>query len=230
MKNSIIYAIILYALLSFNFQCGKEDMLPMKVQEVSRFEMPIDIFPQKKTYVVGDTIWIEAKLSNTILLDTKNDIQLKLDTVRFNVPLLFKVLNKQALVPDGGFCEFINPGQLSMSTSPGYYDARYNVYWNYNIATILNYGYSDSQYKVKIGIKLKSKGSFYIGLSDSPLTRYAEKTETVQNKYISFKFSATDLNVDVYHSLPKLAENDPYWIGFDVNLINEKKAFIVQVN
>ncbi|HTG56989.1 MAG TPA: hypothetical protein VL943_12010, partial [Niabella sp.] len=83
---------------------------------------------------------------------------------------------------------------------------------------------------LKIGLKLKTKGSFYIGLSGSQLISCVDKPKTVQNRYLSFKFNTSDLNSDVYYNLPKLADSDPYRIGFDTTLINEKKAFIVQVN
>ncbi|HTG56674.1 MAG TPA: hypothetical protein VL943_10430, partial [Niabella sp.] len=112
-----IYAITLFSLISFNFQCGKEDLQPMQIEEVAQFEKHLYIDPVKKTYNVGDTIWIKTNLSDTLLRDTKGSIFMKTDTVDFNIPLLFKVLNKQVLVPNGGFCEFVNPDQLAMSTS-----------------------------------------------------------------------------------------------------------------
>lgn len=225
-----VYAIVIYAFLSFNFQCGKEDIQLMPQEEMVQLEMHLNINPLKKQYGVGDTIWMEADLSDRLLQNAKGNRFVKTDTVKFNIPVLFQVLNKQVLVPDGGFCEFINPNQLSISTSSGYYDPRYNVYWNYNTGTILNLGCMESSYQFKIGIKLRSKGAFYIGLSNSALTQCFDKPETVQNKYLSFRFSATDMNGDVYKDLPKLADTDPYRIGFDTSLINEKKAFIVQVN
>lgn len=227
-RNLLLLTIVIVAFFSFNFQCGKDKELIDKQEELQNIEMLMDIYPVKKKYAIGDTIWIDANLPDRMLSDAKNNTKILIDTVRFNIPFIFKVVTKQTLVPSGGFCEFINPQQLQLATSSGYYDSKYNVYWNYNTGTLLHFGCSESPSAFKVGIQLNTRGAFYIGLSGSSLFSCDNKG-ALQNKYLSFKFNEPDLNLQVYNDLPKLPENDPYWIGFDVNLLNDKKAFIVQV-
>ncbi|HMR84857.1 MAG TPA: hypothetical protein PKE30_17045 [Niabella sp.] len=225
-----IYAILLFSFISLNFQCGKDkELLPAESEEPQIFEMLLDIDPVKKKYTIGDTIWIDTNLPHKMLSDVKDHTKILVDTVRYNVPFIFRVLTTQTLVPDGGFCEFINPQQLQLATSSGYYDPRYNVYWNYNTGTIQNFGCNENQYKFKIGIRLNTKGAFYIGISGSQLTSCVNNENAHQNRYLLFKFNAADVNQDVYNNLPKLSQNNPYWIGFDVTSLNDKKAFIVDV-
>ncbi len=230
-KNLLLLSIIVFALVSLNFRCGKQEALLPKEEPMPdpvTLEMPLNIYPVKESYSVGDTIWVEANVPDKMLLNTKTKTKELADALRFHVPLKFHVVNKQVLVPAGGLCEFINPGQLQLTKDPGYYDARYNVYWNYNNVTILNYGCNESEYKFKLGFRLKAKGAFYIGLSQAALLSCNEK-DPFQNKHISFKYDVQDVNLNVYYGLPLLSQNDPYRIGFDVKVLYDKKGFIVKV-
>ncbi|GAB3414507.1 hypothetical protein [Niabella aquatica] len=225
-----IYAIIFFSFISLNFQCGKDkELLPAKSEEPQIFEMLLEIDPVKKKYAIGDTIWIDASLPHKMLSNVKDHTKILVDTVGYNVPFIFKVLTKQTLVPGGGFCEFVNPQQLQLATSSGYYDPRYNVYWNYNTGIIQHFGCNETQYKFKIGIRLNARGAFYIGISGSQLMSCVNNENFHHNRYLSFKFNTADVNEDVYNDLPKLSQKDPYWIGFDISSLNDKKAFVVQV-
>ncbi|WP_090389310.1 hypothetical protein [Niabella drilacis] len=220
---------MLFSILSFNFQCGKDRELPAKLAEPVVIEIPLQIYPVKKTYAVDDTIWIETTLPSKMLPDVKNKTTILVDTIWLNIPFTYQVLTKQTLVPTGGFCEFINPQQLSLSISPGYYDPKYNVYWNYNAGVVQHFSFKEMGYQVKVGIRLNARGAFYIGLSGSLVNSITPGNNHNANQYVSFRFDTPDVNLDVYNDLPKLPATDPYWIGFDVKTLTEKKAFAVRV-
>ena len=230
-SNGLLITILFFAVLSYNFQCGKEDPIPGSTREVTNLEMALDIYPVKKKYTLGDTIWIEANQPDKKLTDLKSDTQIPIEAAQFNIPFMFHVLNKQVLVPGGGFCQFIGPETLEIVTSNGYFDSRYNVYWNYNTGTIQKFGCDRGEYKFKIGIKLKAKGIFYIGLGASRIENCGLNNENLyQDTYLSFRFNEQDVNTDIYNESPKLPETDPYRIGFDTNLLRDKRAFVVQVD
>ncbi|WP_018627187.1 hypothetical protein [Niabella aurantiaca] len=229
-KSAALSVLTLFSLLSFNFQCGKDRELPAKQEKPIIIEIPLRIYPVKKAYAVGDTIWIEAALSSKTLPDVKNKTAIRVDTVRFDIPFIYKVLTKQTLVPPGGFCQFINPLQLPLSVSSGYYDPQYNVYWNYNTGTVQHFSFKETGYQFKIGIRLNTRGAFYIGLSGSLVNSIIPGNNQTANQYASFRFETPDVNQDVYNDLPKLSETNPYWIGFDMKTLTENKAFVVRVD
>lgn len=229
-KNLMILVISLFGLISLNFRCGREYPPPETDKKpIHYFEMPLGFYPVKKNYSIGDTIWIEANVSDKMLMDMSKLARASIDSTKFNVPITYHVVNKQVLVPAGGFCEFINPDQLKLSTSDGYYDSKYNVYWNYNTAAIVNFGCGISTLKFKIGLKLKAKGDFYVGLAQSGLTACEQKITPIAQSLVSFKFDVTDVNLDVYNEMPKLEQTNPYWTGFDEQKLYQRKAIVVKV-
>lgn len=221
-------AIVLFAILSFNFQCGKDKSI-LKPVEVINIEIPVDIYPIKKTYNVGDTIWFNINFPDKIISDTERNERVLIDTVKFNIYCSLEALTKHTLTPNGGFCNFINPQEQPLTISLGNYDPKYNVYWDYNYGIFSNLGCANARDNIKIGIKLNTKGAFYTSLSAGQLINCIGNSLFDPRKTLSFKFNTSDANADVYDKLPKLPESDPYWRGFDTNLLQNKKAFVILV-
>ncbi|SIQ49157.1 hypothetical protein SAMN05421545_0156 [Pontibacter lucknowensis] len=138
---------LLLALLVMALKC--DDDYPLEEFKYN-FEETVDILPVKKSYKLGDTIWIKYQNSDKRLHDaiTKQDILT--DSVSLGFNMSFEGTYYSLLYPPGGHCEFI--------TSDRNIDQASSRSGESTAALRLIYGCANTQ-SFEAGVVLKQRGN-----------------------------------------------------------------------
>jgi hypothetical protein len=214
-----IFALLLTSLLTMNFQCRKEIFEPKPL--VYTLEVPIDIYPLKKSYSLTDTIWIQTDLPTKFLFDTKTNQFIFADTGNITLSAVFNEFGTSITNPPNGFCDII--------TSNGVNNNRQLSQWGTG-GSFENYGCGQSNYKCRVGIKPNQKGTYWLSLFNDLLFESCINKVIPYNALISYKYKRVDLNLDIFNSLSindKGGNNGT--IKFYTDKINNREGFVFKV-
>lgn len=196
-------------------QCDKNDILYKFF-----FQEKVDLFPERKTYKTGDTIWVEYINPDQKLYDKASGQRIAIDTVSvdFEIGITPWYYNPVTDPPDG-FCEFIIPAGIQSSRTLG----------PYGTSLFAWLGCGTNSYNIKIGLVLKYKGIYSLGLPDERyVNRCASRITDFPSSVIGYRFNMTDGNKDIYLSIPSFARGESIK-GYTENRIADKQTFFFQV-
>jgi len=218
-NNLTIFVLLLTAQLTMNFRCRKEVVEPTPL--VYTFEVPIDIYPLKKSYSLKDTIWIETDLPTKFLYDTKTKQNIFADTGNITLSAVFNEFGTSITSPPNGFCDVI--------TLNGVNNNRQLSQWGTS-GSLENYGCGQSNYKCRVGFKPNQKGTYWLSLFSDLLFKSCANKVIPYNALISYKYKSVDLNLDVFNSLSindKGGNNSA--VKFYTDKINNREGFVFKV-
>lgn len=88
MKQSYTFTLtfLVVALLTMGFQCGKDYPIPTPTYEYAE---KLTLSPYRKTYAVGDTIWVQFQTANKTLFDKLSGNRIATDTTFLRVNFNF---------------------------------------------------------------------------------------------------------------------------------------------
>ncbi|GAB3194910.1 hypothetical protein GCM10027293_04210 [Pontibacter aydingkolensis] len=95
------------------FQCG-DDYLP-EPEPAQIFKETLSLNPFKKTYSIGDTIWIETNINDKHLFDSKSGREVLVDSVSLPIELSYSALYQVYTRPEG-FCKVVTSSPVEENT------------------------------------------------------------------------------------------------------------------
>ena len=218
MTNKYSLVLILFiAILTMNFTCVKDNMeIPIE----QMFQIPVDIYPLKKSYSLTDTIWIETDIIGKTLFDTKSNQTVVVDTGQLDFGATFNFFGSSITNPPNGFCEIITlrgvntDRQLSHHGTIGYLD---------------RYGCGQSSYKCRIGYKPLIKGTYWLILTSDRHLQSCPNKILPYYASISYKYKTADLGLEIFNALSINDKGGKDGIKFYTNRINNKEIFVFKV-
>lgn len=206
MKNSVIVLIFLgLALLTMGFQCDKD--VP-----AYRFAEKLSLSPYRKSYAVGDTIWVQFQTANKTLFDKLSGSRIATDSTF--ILLNFK-LNRY--YPIGSAAELF--GDIKVDNGLDVSFTSLSTYVN-----ILSFktDCSNSAYFFRVGFVPKMKGVYAVEPNGDVVP--CQTSKRFPYSIFQFAFDLADCNKDVWLSLP------PESRGGDLNVkIDKKEIFMFKV-
>jgi hypothetical protein len=216
-RSLCLVAILVTSLLSLNFQCGRE--LPIRPYDQA-FEIPVDIYPLKKSYSLTDTIWLETDVSGKILFDKKSNQNVVADTGMISLNVGFNEFGTYITSPSNGFSDVI--------TANGVNNNRLLSNWG-TAGTIENYGCGQPGYKIKIGFKPNQKGTYSLSFVQNWHLESCSNKVVPYYATVSYKFKPTDLGLDIFNALSKNDKGGADGINYYTDKINKKELFVFRV-
>lgn len=215
-NHHLLGALIFISIICMGTQCRKDEI----VYQYS-FSEKVDLFPAKKSYNVGDTIWIQYLNPTGKLFDKNSHQYISVDTVQIGIQIGYNSLYNAPTNPSGGFCDFISGNMINQSLFRGDFgtSARFGFGCNIN-----------NNFDFKIGIIPKQIGVYYISFG-SP----SNNVQGCQNKIVRFPYSLLeyrynnqDCNKDIFLQIPANSVNTSPKDYYE-NQIDQKQAFIVKI-
>ena len=218
MRFWITVVSLLIWILSMNFHCSRENIDAKPFEHT--FEVPVNIFPLKKTYSLTDTLWIETDLPSKILFDTRTGTNVLADTGKLTFGASFNEFGTYVTNPPNGFCDII--------TIRGVNTNRQLSQWGTS-GSIENYGCAEPNYTCRVGYKPLIKGTYWLALKKDLLLERCANKITPYNATISYKYKNGDLGFDIFNSLSKNDKDGTEGIRFYTNKINNREIFVFKV-
>ncbi|MHA6248627.1 hypothetical protein ACXYMU_11860 [Pontibacter sp. CAU 1760] len=213
MKKYRYLLVAVIVCLTTGFQC--EDDYPPEPEPANIYKETLSLAPFKKSYALGDTIWIETSLNDKRLFDSKSGQKVLVDSVSLPIELSYSALYQVYNRPAEGFCKVISSNLVEAKTE------------NYERTTFVfaSYGCNQSDYRFRIGIvplstgvyslKIAEKNYFYNCLKQQ---QYAERSQ------ILYTFGLNDTNKDIFLAIPPISRG-----GLNTEKIDSKEEYIVKV-
>ncbi|MHA4847642.1 hypothetical protein ACX0G7_25980 [Flavitalea antarctica] len=217
MSKYLSYLTTIFCLMVITgFQCDKEEPAPPKQSFVERMALT----PAKKVYHIGDTLWLKFITSDKTLLDTISNQRLSSSSLKIFFGASVVPLFQTPADPVDGYCNFITPA----NTVADLRTSKYGTIVSFDVGCD-----NATSYDVQIGIILKYSGFYALRLPDWAELKVCRN---VVNPYpaasLLFRYDLTDLNNDVYNTIPSSARRD-FPNGFNELLINLKAAYAFHV-
>ncbi|GHA75263.1 hypothetical protein [Pontibacter akesuensis] len=191
-----------FSLFAMSWQCGEyaEPDYTHIIRE------KVDLYPYKKAYAVGDTIWIDTNITDRFLYDEKISQRVEIDSVALPLKLSFNKLYKRYQGETGPFFEAIYADPVQKH--PEY--------------LFFTYACNQPDYDFRVGIVLLKPGIYSLVLHDQ---NYFSNciTEGAYSR-IYYTFNVADSNKDVFLSIPAISRG-----GLNTDRMDSKEEFIVQV-
>lgn len=194
------------------FQCSKEYPTPTPTYAYAE---KITLTPYRKTYAVGDTIWMQFQTANKSLFDNLSGNRIATDTtflqVNFNFHRRYPIGNTVELFGDAKV-----DNALHISFTPLY------TYYN-----VLNFktDCSNSPYFFRVGFVPKKKGLYSV----APQGDVSPCPNKLSVPYSTFKFTfdLADCNKDVWLTIPPASRGGE--LGYTDVSIDKKEMFVFKV-
>lgn len=215
-KYFTILAALFISILTINFRCTKDIDKPFE----QTFQVPVDIFPLKKTYSLTDTIWIETDLPAKLIFDTKTNQNILADTGKITFGAVFNEFGTSITNPPNGFCDIITFSGVNIN--------RQLSQWGTGVL-FEDYGCGQSNYKCRIGFKPNQKGTYWLSLFEEQLFGSCNNKIIPYYASVSYKYKNADLNLDIFNSLSKSEKGGNDGIKFYTNKINNREGFVFRV-
>lgn len=204
--------LVFLSLLLMGFQCDIEKIRPKPVFE---FSEKISLRPYKKTYKVGDTIWIEFQTADKSLFDKISQNKILKDTTFLRAGFSFRQLYPSA-TSSAPILETKIDNTLNIeyeSASQGFYGLSFKT------------DCANSRYFIKFGILPKQSGIFSI--QPTGAINPCENKQIHHLSSFTFLFDLADCNKDVWLSIPNSSRGGQLGIT-DVSIDN-KELFVYKV-
>jgi len=204
------------ALLCMATQCDKDH-----IEYKYNFIEKVDLFPAKKSYQVGDTIWLQYANPGKRLFDNRTSQQISADTVSLQFKVSFSRRYNTPINPSDGFCDYV--------TTSGTDAARY---LNINgTAFLVTLGCSsNNSYNFKIGVVPKQKGIYSLDFLGVPwnVSSCSNRIAGFPLSTIEYRFNVVDGNKDIYLAIPPYSRGESTK-GYTESKIDNKQVFVVKV-
>lgn len=220
MRNNVIILILLLftALLSMGFQkCNKEE-----IKSKYNFLEKLDLHPVQKIYQVGDTIWLEYINSSKMLFDKNTGQKILADNVGIQFQVSYNSrYSKNPVTSSGGLCDFISPVGININRYMG----------QTGNSALMNFGCNGANnYNFKVGVVLKQKGYYSLGLFDNQRSVFgcSNRIPAFPHSTIAYRFNLADCNKDIYFSIPKDQRMSDA-TAYPEREIDNKEVFVLKV-
>lgn len=195
------------------FQCGDE--YPPEPESAYIFKETLSLAPFKKSYSVGDTIWIESTLHNKHLFDSKSGQNVLVDSVSLPIKLSYSALYQVYSRAAEGFCKVVSSSPVEAKTE------------HYELTTFIlaSYGCNQPDYRFKVGIVLLSTGIYSLKIAEKNyFYNCIEQQQDAKRSQIFYTFNLNDTNKDVFLAIPPISRG-----GLNTEKIDSKEEYIVKV-
>jgi hypothetical protein len=216
-KFSIILTLFI-ALLTMNLRCVKDNLIERPFEQT--FQIPVDIYPLKKTYSLTDTIWLETDIVGKTLFDTKSNQLILVDTGEIDFGATYNIFGTQITNPQNGFCDIVTVRGVNNNRKIGPWST---------IGYLDQYGCGLSTYKCRIGFKPLVRGTFWLILTSDRL--FGSCTNKVVPYYanVTYKYKSYDLGLEIFNALSKNDKGGKDGIKFYTRKINNRETFVFKV-
>lgn len=217
-KKITVTVLLVASLLTMQFRCHRDDILTTDFQQA--FEIPVDIYPLKKSYTLTDTVWIETDISAKLLFDKKTGLALPADTGMISFGASYNLFGTSITNPANGFCEVIvlnggNPNrQLSQWATSGF---------------IQEFGCGQSSYRCKMGFRPLLKGTYFLSLGKDLLMGSCPDKVVRYNASVSYRYKSADLGLEIFNALSDNDKGGKEGIAFHTSKIINREFFIFKV-
>lgn len=194
------------------FQCEDE---PAEPEPANIYKETLSLTPFKKSYTVGDTIWIETSLNDKRLFDSKSGQKVLVDSVSIPIELSYTALYQVYYRPAEGFCKVVSSDPVEAETQ------------RYERTTFIlaSYGCNQPDYRFKVGIVLLSPGVYSLTIAEKNYSyNCLKQQEYAERSQISYTFGLNDTNKDVFLAIPPISRG-----GLNTEKIDSKEQYIVKV-
>ena len=215
-----ILSLLAASVLSANFQC-QDDIEPEPPAQT--FDMPVRLYPARKVYALGDTIWLETDVPDKFLLDTKAGQKVNVDSAQFDFRATFNRFGTQVTNPPEGFCDVI--------TAAGVNTNRELAHWATS-GTVNQVGCGQPDYRVRIGFRLKVPGTYAFALQQDQYLGSCSGKAVPYYAGLAFRFQNADLNLDVLEAPAAqggVTASDDSAVPYYREELRQGRAFIVRV-
>ena len=216
-KNSLVLAMAIVGLLTMNFRCEKDVVVrPFDYT----FEIPVAIYPLKKTYSLNDTIWLETDLSGKTLYDNKTRQNILVDSGMITLCTSFNAFGTSITNPANGFSEVTSTSGNNISRDLGHWGT---------VGYLNDFGCGQTSYRCRIGFKPNYKGNFYLSLPQEGLLGSCTNKVVPYYASTAYKFKNVDLNKDVFDALSKNDKGGNDGVKFYTDKIAKREVFVFKV-
>ena len=211
MKKYRYLLVAVVVCLTMGFQC---DEYPPEPEPTYIFKETLSLSPFKKSYSVGDTIWIGTSLNDKHLFDSKTGREVLVDSVSLPMELSYSALY-QVYTRSEGFCKVVTSKPVEAKTQ------------NYELTThiLASYGCNQPDYRFKIGLVLLSTGVYSLKIVEKiNFYNCLKPQQYAKRSQISYTFNLNDTNKDVFLAIPAISRG-----GLNTEKIDSKEEYIVKV-
>lgn len=194
-----------FSCLTMSFSC--EEYVEPEYSHI--IQETLTLTPYKKTYKVGDTIWIETNIpTGKYLYDTEVFQRVLIDSVSLPLNLNYHNLYKNPSFVIGGFIKPVHADQVERQ-SPH-----------------LSFRYTCNQpdYNFKVGLVLLTPGIYSLRIHDQNFFSNCITGSQASRSRIYYKFDVADSNKDIFLAIPPISRG-----GLSTDKMDAKEEFIVQV-
>lgn len=217
-RTYFVFALLLAAFICMgttcNYKCGDRLIIDYTYQ----FSEKIDLYPAKKMYKIGDTIWLQFNRPDKLLYDKVSNKKILVDTA--SIGFQFGFLTPDYFYPNypiNGLCNYLifSNGTLIDSIN----NSCNGLYRTFGCN-------STNTYDFKIGIILKQAGLFEIWLAgiERLVSGCANRINNFPLSIIGFTFNLADCNKSIFVSLPQATKG-----FFSGQEIDNRQAFLFYV-
>lgn len=221
MRHNVIAMLALLgaSMLIMGVDCYKKPY-PVPPADYS-FEIPVKIFPVKRTYALTDTIWIETDIPAKFLYDTKSAQTINADTGKVFFAASYNEFGTYIVNPANGFCDVI-------TQATGVNQDRNLGTWGTGGSKVDGCGQPD--YRIRIGFKPNYRGAYGLYLLENLLLASCPSKIKPYNADVSFKYEAADLGFDIFNALSDKDKGGKSGVQILTDKINKKEVFVFLVN
>jgi hypothetical protein len=202
-----------------NFRCSKEILEPEPPEQA--FQIPVSIYPLKKSYSLTDTIWIETDSQTKLIFDTRSNQNILADTGKISFGAVFNRFGASITNPPNGFCDIISLNGVNIN--------RQLSQWGTGFL-FDGYGCGQSNYRCKIGFKPNQKGTYFLSLFEEQFMGSCNNKIVPYYALVSYKYKNVDLNLDIFNSLSNNDKGGSDGIKFYTDKINNREFCIFRVD
>lgn len=208
-KNLLVAVVIC---LTMGFQC--EDYAP-EPEPANIYKETLSLTPFKKSYNLGDTIWIETNINGNRLFDSRSGQKVVVDSASLPIELSYSALYQVYSRPAEGFCKVVSSNPVEAETK------------NYERTTFIlaSNGCNQPDYRFKVGIVLLSTGIFSLTIAEKhDFYNCLKQQEYAQRSQIFYTFDLNDTNKDVFLAIPSISRG-----GLNTEKLDSKEQYIIKV-
>ncbi|GAB3530392.1 hypothetical protein GCM10027443_10890 [Pontibacter brevis] len=194
-----------FSFLTMGFSC--EEYVEPEYTHI--IQETLTLTPYKKTYKVGDTIWIETNIpTGKYLYDTKVFQRVLIDSVSLPLNLNYYKLYKN---PSRTIGDFIKPVHADLVE-------RKSPYLSFR------YACNQPDYNFKVGLVLLSSGIYSLRIHDQNYFSNCITGSQASRSRIYYKFDVADSNKDIFLAIPPISRG-----GWGTDKMDAKEEFVLQV-
>ncbi len=173
----------------------------------------LDVIPVKKTYEIGDTIWLQSTNPSNQLFDQRTNQNIIVDTSGFQLYIKYHAWDNTPVNPPDGFCDYIQGNTITIESGAGF------------LQTV---GCSGNGINIKVGIVPKHAGTYTLDLPfeyKEVLSCSNTGQQTVPS-VVLFRFNE-DCNKDIFLSIP--SEKRMGYGGTAEEYVDDRVSFAFKV-